>query len=129
MRRSIFILLITLSCTDTTQAQWGQLPPNTGKDLHAIYFINESLGFVVGDSGIILRTSNGGGSWDSLPSGTTKTLNDVFFLDANTGFVVGMDTTYLETTNGGNSWQPKSATGQSAAFTVTIFSLLQFSCP
>jgi hypothetical protein len=32
----------------------------TNKSFHTVYFINSSTGFIVGDSGVILKTTNGG---------------------------------------------------------------------
>jgi photosystem II stability/assembly factor-like uncharacterized protein len=48
-------------------------------------------GTAVGDSGTILRTTNGGNSWIPQTSGTTKTLYGVSFTDANNGTVVGFE--------------------------------------
>jgi len=59
------------------------------------------LGFAVGASGQILRTTDAGLSWQSLTSGISQTLNDVAFFDLSTGYAVGDNGTILKTETGG----------------------------
>lgn len=76
----------------------------------ALCFINTTTGWVVGDNGSILITTNGGANWTNQTSGTTQTLRGVFFWDANTGWACGGNGTILSTTNGGNTWTQQSST-------------------
>ena len=39
---------------------WQAQTSGTTKILHAVYFINSRTGFIVGDSGVVLKTTNGG---------------------------------------------------------------------
>ena len=76
--------------------------------------LNESeneadIGTVVGISGTILRTTNGGTNWISQSSGTIEYLRDVSFSDANIGTVVGSVGTILRTSNGGTNWISQSS--------------------
>lgn len=68
-------------------------------------FVNENYGWVCGQSGSILRTSDGGLTWETQNSGTIFHLNDIKFYDQNTGFVTGFGKTLLRTTNGGSTWE------------------------
>jgi photosystem II stability/assembly factor-like uncharacterized protein len=71
-------------------ATWtGEDFEGTPEWLPSFYYIDNNTGYQVGDSGIILKTTDGGTTWNSLTSGTTKKLNSVFFTDANVGYVVG----------------------------------------
>ena len=63
----------------------------------------------MGDSGTILRTTNGGASWTRQSSSTTNDLYGISFTDANTGTAVGYGGTILRTTNGGASWTRQSS--------------------
>jgi photosystem II stability/assembly factor-like uncharacterized protein len=72
--------------------------------LNAVDFPTTSTGYVVGRSGRILKTSNGGTSWVTQVSGTNQHLHSVTFEDENTGYVAGDWGTILKTTNGGASW-------------------------
>jgi len=103
-----FLLLITQLCF----AQWYQQNSGTTKNLHAVHFIDANNGWVVGDSGTILKTTNLGNNWILQTSGTTLNLCDIQFIDANIGWVVGGSPDslglpipiILKTTNGGTSW-------------------------
>jgi photosystem II stability/assembly factor-like uncharacterized protein len=80
-------------------------------------FTDANTGTVVGDSGTILRTTNGGATWVAQSSRTTISLLGVSFTDASVGTVVGGDTdslwqtcsVILRTTNGGAMWAPQSS--------------------
>ena len=69
--------------------------------MNGVSFTDANNGTAVGDSGIILRTTNGGTNWTSQSSGTTNHLYGVSFTDANNGTVVGANGTILRTTTGG----------------------------
>lgn len=84
--------------------QWTQLTSGTFQTLNEIFFPAPDTGFVVGDSGTLLRTFNGGALWTALNAGTMKNLNDVFFLNTQVGFVVGDSGYFAKTSDGGNSW-------------------------
>jgi photosystem II stability/assembly factor-like uncharacterized protein len=81
----------------------------TNKDLHKTYFPTSTVGYLVGDDGLIMKSSNGGQVWDKLNSGVTDTLRSVFFIDSLNGFVVGLKNTILKTNNGGKDWTKLNA--------------------
>lgn len=81
---------------------------NAGTALNAIHFSDNSHGWVVGDSGIICRTTDGS-VWNSVTSPTTVALNGVYFLDVNNGWAVGNSGTVISTSNGGASWTIQSS--------------------
>ena len=58
----------------------------------------------MGNTGSILRTSNGGVSWFPQTSGTSNTLMSVHFTDSQTGWAAGNGGTILKTANGGADW-------------------------
>lgn len=75
--------------------------------LTSVYFTNDSIGFIVGDYGKILKTANKGLSWSSVSiTGTTFKLESVFFPDVNTGYAAGHFGTIVKTTDGGLTWAP-----------------------
>ena len=75
-----------------------------------------------GDSGTILRTTDGGNSWVPQSSGTANMLFGVSFIDANTGTAVGGscgiggESTILRTTDGGGTWINQANPGTSLPF-------------
>ncbi|MDZ4713104.1 MAG: T9SS type A sorting domain-containing protein, partial [bacterium] len=67
-----------------------------------------NTGYVTGDTGMILKTTNAGDSWIRLTTGINRQkVNCIHFLNANTG-IAGCDSgKILKTTNAGNSWMTK----------------------
>ncbi|MBI4547715.1 MAG: T9SS type A sorting domain-containing protein [Ignavibacteriae bacterium] len=68
-------------------------------------------GFVVGEQGAILKTTNDGNNWLAQPSGVTGTLRGAFFSPRNdfrfrfrTGWVVGDGGLILKTEDQGETW-------------------------
>jgi photosystem II stability/assembly factor-like uncharacterized protein len=72
--------------------------------LRAVGLANASIGIAVGDTGTILRTTDGGATWDARTSGTTRNLRGLALVNANTGFAVGWYGVILRTTDGGATW-------------------------
>jgi photosystem II stability/assembly factor-like uncharacterized protein len=100
-----FFLLVTQICF----AQWYQQTSGTTANLNSVHFIDANIGWAVGDSGIIIKTTNGGVTWVKKVSGTNKRLNSVYFIDGYFGWAVGesemtLESLILKTTNGGEHW-------------------------
>jgi photosystem II stability/assembly factor-like uncharacterized protein len=72
----------------------------------------------VGESGTILKTTNGGTNWTSQTSGTTEYLWSVYFPDVNTGYIVGFNGTILKTINGGITWTSQTSGTNKHLFSV-----------
>jgi photosystem II stability/assembly factor-like uncharacterized protein len=87
---------------------------------NGMYFIDNSTGFAVGDSGRIQKTTDGGSTWNAQSSGVIADLEWVFFINANTGFAVGDSGRILKTTNGGTSWISKTS-GTTSKFRCVYF--------
>lgn len=91
----------------TTDAFATSTPYNLSGDfLKNMYFVNESVGFVCGNTGVIYKTTNGGANFTSVSLSINTTLNDVFFINPNIGFVAGENGTLYKTTNQGATWAP-----------------------
>jgi photosystem II stability/assembly factor-like uncharacterized protein len=63
-----------------------------------------NLGWVVGMSGSIYTTADGGRNWYGQRSNVDADLFDVKFIDAAEGWAVGSDGVLLHTTDGGAHW-------------------------
>ncbi len=61
-------------------------------------------GWIVGKSGIILTTSDGGKTW-SLEKWGTFNFNDIHMLNSREGFIAADHGYVLKTSNGGRSWE------------------------
>jgi photosystem II stability/assembly factor-like uncharacterized protein len=74
----------------------------------AVFFANDTIGYVAGSGGVIKRTTDGCKTWIKQESGTTTELHGIYFLNVDTGFVVGgsggINGIMLYTTDGGTTW-------------------------
>ncbi len=55
----------------------------------AVYFVSQDEGWIIGDAGLILHTSDGGVTWVAQVSGTTNGLSAISLPDSTHGFAVG----------------------------------------
>ncbi|MEO0097321.1 MAG: YCF48-related protein [candidate division WOR-3 bacterium] len=98
------ILLLTISLTFLFGGWIRQNSPVI-RNLYSIHFPNDTLiGFIVGDSGTILRTTNSGNNWQLMNSNVIFNLRDVWFVNNDTGYCCGANGTVLKTTNRGLIW-------------------------
>jgi photosystem II stability/assembly factor-like uncharacterized protein len=85
--------------------QWFPVNSGTTNNLNGAYLLDSGPGFVVGDAGTILKTTDAGATWAPLTSGTTTALHDVYLFNPNEGVAVGDGGLILRTTDGGAGWQ------------------------
>ena len=102
MRQFLFCLILFFSFSIIGYSQnWKILQQNSPAE---ITFSNDSIGFICGQKGRILRTMNHGNTWDSIATKTTKDLHTIIFVNPDSGFVAGDYGTILKTSNTGNKW-------------------------
>ena len=96
-----------LLSTSTAGADWDAAYSQTKLDgkLSSVFFVDEKLGWIVGATGTIYITKNGGRSWKKQPTPTASNLLDVFFIDGRRGVAVGDDGTALTTSDAGETWR------------------------
>jgi photosystem II stability/assembly factor-like uncharacterized protein len=85
--------------------------PGIPRDLQGSFInpTNSQIGFVVGGSGIIRKTTDGGATWMSKESPVTTRLNAVYFIDSQAGWAVGETGTVVRTIDGGETWIPMAS--------------------
>ncbi|QLQ05322.1 MAG: hypothetical protein HZY76_03890 [Anaerolineae bacterium] len=83
--------------------------PGAGVNLNSVDFRNELLGWVVGNNGTIIRSTNAGDSWTTQASGTGADLNGASFVDDYIGWAVGNGGTIRWTVNAGNNWAAQTS--------------------
>jgi photosystem II stability/assembly factor-like uncharacterized protein len=101
------ILFLSIICSTMVFSQpygWYTQTSGTTSNLNNVKFFDVNNGTVVGQTGKILRTTNGGANWVSQTSGTPNHLFGVHFINVNTGWAIGDIGTILKTTNGGTTW-------------------------
>ncbi len=95
------VFLIGLGCN----AQWVLQNSGTSNTLKSVFFTDEQAGFICGEQGTLLKTTDGGTNWMVQDVGTGISLNAVYFINADTGYIAGNDGVILKTTDAGDSWE------------------------
>lgn len=125
MKQNIFIIqyiLISLCITTITFSQEGWTLQTSGTNilLCDVFFRDQNNGWIVGNSGTILRTTDGGTNWVPAASGTSNALYSVFFIDTEIGWCVGLNGTILKSTDGGMNWSSQTS-GTNRTFNSVFF--------
>ena len=74
-------------------------------NLYDVFFSDELSGWIVGDSGTILHTSDGGKIWSISKIGLFPSLYSVSFKSEKEGWAVGQNGFVLKTDDEGRSWE------------------------
>jgi len=112
--RPVCLLLFCLVHTaGITQGSWEKIQVPTTKSLNAVFFTDSLHGWVGGDSGTIIHTTDGGKSWITQETHALNHVTALFFLNRNLGWAASLNysvqpygTVLLKTTNGGADWTP-----------------------
>ena len=104
IKLTVILIVIALN-SSMAQNGWIIQSPPTTQNLKDVFFITNKTGFAVGDSGLILKTTNGGNLWTSQSSGTIADLNSIQFLNLGTGYTAGTNGVFLYTLDSGITWQ------------------------
>ena len=102
--KKVYIFLIALFLVNGAMAQWVPQNSGTTKNLNSVCFTDANTGYACGDSGVILKTADGGTNWILQNWGTRYSLTTVHFPKADTGYIEGDCDVSLKTTNGGLIW-------------------------
>ena len=88
---------------------WRAQPSGTHVVLDGVAFADAAHGWVVGDNGTILATTDGGLTWSKQQVATRVLLGGVACSDTSHAWVVGMQGTILATTDGGAHWHAQTS--------------------
>ena len=81
------------------------LSVHTSASLRAVVFSPEQKGYIVGDSGIVLTTTNKGTTWERQSVGGDVSLRALAAISSDKIIAVGLNGAMWQTTNKGTSWQ------------------------
>jgi|GEM_PF-4901887 photosystem II stability/assembly factor-like uncharacterized protein len=87
-------MCLVLALQSEAAPNWVQQTSHTLATLGGISFLDENTGFITGDSGVVLKTKDGGATWTRLSAGAGYGLMDVHAIDSNL--------LYISTSKGGN---------------------------
>ena len=122
---------IFLSAVNTawSQSTWYETSTPTTNKLNAIDFANSLIGYIVGDSTTILKTTDGGVNWAELSHSGLPTnawshkIVDVDFVTDLVGFVTILDDNdgVYKTVDGGMFWTPAWNSGSNMCYKSSVF--------
>jgi photosystem II stability/assembly factor-like uncharacterized protein len=115
------ILLFLLLINGSLFSQWFQVQSGTQNLLYDIAFIDANTGYAVGDTGLILRSTNGGLNWSPIQSPATVVLREIIFKTAQTGYVCGYYGVVLKTLNGGSNWIVQKTGANYSLFGISFY--------
>ncbi|MEM6346023.1 MAG: YCF48-related protein [Bacteroidota bacterium] len=99
----LFCLLLLAS--NTLHAQFIIQNSGTQQSLEDVRFYDSQLGIIVGDSGTVLRSIDGGNIWTTVPTGINSKLSRVRFFDSQNALVIGNEpAVILRSADGGQTW-------------------------
>jgi len=89
-------------------SSWTRLPVYNDF-FKSVHFPTPDIGYMVGFSGSILKSEDGGLSWSAQRDGNRLSVSDepfrsVFFADESQGFIVGDGGLFWMTKDGGDNW-------------------------
>ncbi|MDC1324729.1 YCF48-related protein [Flavobacteriaceae bacterium] len=80
----------------------------TSLDLLKVFWLNDTVAYIVGDDGTLLKTTDSGATWtaNTVIQGLAGTddLYNVFFIDENTGWATTRSGVIYKTSDAGGSW-------------------------
>ena len=121
------VTLFAVGCEDTTSKkpvryEWKTvMEGDWSSHLYDVHFVNENLGWAVGNAvdiipgldaeenaeSLIIQTANGGQTWHRQNSGVLgKPLRKVYFRSALEGWCLGEGGVLIHTSDGGKTWKP-----------------------
>jgi photosystem II stability/assembly factor-like uncharacterized protein len=93
------------------QGTWEKVDVPVTVHLRSLSFADSLYGWIAGDSGTIVHTTDGGVSWIQQESQTMYDVRKIFFIDRDTGWATAFNfsqppygTELLSTVNGGEVW-------------------------
>lgn len=103
--KNIIIAVLLFHICSLSFAQWNWINPNPfGYYISDVFFSEENTGYIVGESGLALKTIDAGLNWNKLSTGTSKNLNHVWFTNNEIGYATGEGGILIKTSDGGETW-------------------------
>ena len=87
-----------------SKGEWKTHKSGVRTDLNEISFATPDVGWVVGQAGTILLTTDGGTTWTKVPSPTSEDLTQVAAQSDSAATVVTRSGVAFSTTDGGKTW-------------------------
>jgi photosystem II stability/assembly factor-like uncharacterized protein len=90
--------------------------------LNGVFFVDAKQGWIAGESGVMLHTTDGGDTWEEQDSGEWAPLYSLTFSNALSGYAAGSDGAVLKTEDGGETWTRLESGTKEHLFRVAVSS-------
>lgn len=133
MKKSILTGILTTVLVSTCAAQnWYPVNVPTNERLNDIEFASSTIGYIVGENGTFLKTTDGGQTWSNTNptwngnSFGTLSLLDISFVSETIGYLVleGAQGT-VKTLDGGQTWSDLPANTTNQCFANCVYSFAE----
>jgi PKD repeat protein len=99
----IIVIVVAFPCLG--KQGWYSQDSETEEFLYGACFVDSLTGWVAGDHGLILHTTDGGESWSVQEANVGSWLLSVYFIDKLNGWAVGDVGAVRHTSDGGKTWE------------------------
>jgi len=89
-------------------------------NFYDVFFVDEAHGWIVGDAGTVLFSSDGGKNWQVLRIGLYPPLYSLFFKNHVEGLAAGHSGVLLHTEDGGKNWDTVNTPTEANLFKVEM---------
>jgi photosystem II stability/assembly factor-like uncharacterized protein len=89
-------------------------------NLYDVFFLTDTLGWIVGDAGTVLRSVDGGNQWSVVNMAPVPPLFSVGFKNEKDGVAVGSHGYCLKSSDGGESWEKLKIGTENSLFKVVF---------
>lgn len=108
-----------LKTTNGGQSWANIYTPADKIEITSIYFVNETLGFCVGNN-VVFKTTNGGQTWSEYKiSNLGAQMMQIKFIDSQKGYIICPFDKILITENGGLTWQVTSPNRNTGYYSIS----------
>jgi photosystem II stability/assembly factor-like uncharacterized protein len=109
--KKFILLFLFLYNISYSQSAWNwYLSYPTTNNYNCVKFIDHNTGFITGENGTLLRTTNGGTNWNFIETNTNRLYTCVFPVNSSVAYAlnitteVGYECNLYKSTNGGLNW-------------------------
>lgn len=103
-RLLLLCLVAAMPFHASAQKAWTVARTADGDDFNAVHFADSRRGWIAGDSGTVLRTTDEGATWVSQTIATKASISDISFRTKDDGCLVA-GASVICTTDGGARWR------------------------
>jgi uncharacterized repeat protein (TIGR01451 family) len=111
MKKFVLLIAMLSIIANSFSQKWDMVNPFPNDDSWCgIKFCNDSVGYIIGYEGSVLKTYDGGETWNRLPFFKDVALRVVNFIDENNGYIYGYNILENQskiyfTNDGGNNFE------------------------